>query len=143
MSMSFGSRTRTRSVTTTPMSFGLRTRATRIENLALQTQQRDLAAMSGLGLNLATVSGVGPLLTLPTLSSFSLSLPFRCICESFFLSLRVCEFRKLFEGKIKMEMLLQGQRTYFTVNGNNFPFDPIFLAHPNTRIYEKAFLEVI
>ena len=40
-----------------------------------------------------------PLLTLPTLSSFSLSLPFRCVCESFFLSLflllRVCELLSL------------------------------------------------
>ena len=42
-----------------------------------------------------------------------------------------------------MEMLLQGQRAYFMVNENNFPFDLIFLAHPNTHIYGKAFLEVI
>ena len=40
-------------------------------------------------------------------------------------------------------MVLQGQRAYFTVNGNDFPFDPIFLAHPNTRIYGKTFPEVI
>ena len=42
-----------------------------------------------------------------------------------------------------MEMLLQGQRAYFMVNENNFPFDLIFLAHPNTHIYGKAFPEVI
>ena len=44
----------------------------------------------GLGRDLATASGVGPLLTLPTLSSFSLSLPF---CESmspFSLSFSLC-----------------------------------------------------
>ena len=51
--------------------------------------------------------------------------------------------RNSFEGKIQTEMVLQGQRAYFTVNGNDFPFDPIFLAHPNIRIYGKAFLEVI
>ena len=77
----------------------------------------------------------------------SLSLPFCYVRESsflsLFLSLRVCEFQKWFEGKIKTEMLLQGQRPYFMVNGNNFPFDPIFLAHPNTRIYGKAFPEMI
>ena len=53
----------------------------------------------GLGYDLAAASGVGPLLTLPTLSSFSLSLSFRYVCESFFLSLflplRVCEFLSL------------------------------------------------
>ena len=48
-----------------------------------------------------------------------------------------------FEGKIQTEMVLQGQRAYFAVNGNDFPFDPIFLAHPNTRIYGKVFPEVI
>ena len=51
--------------------------------------------------------------------------------------------RNSFEGKIQTEMVLQGQGTYFTVNENDFPFDPIFLAHPNTRIYGKVFLEVI
>ena len=51
--------------------------------------------------------------------------------------------RNSFEGKIQTEIVLQGQRAYFTVNGNDFPFDPIFLAHPNTRIYGKAFPEVI
>ena len=49
--------------------------------------------------DLAAASGVGPLLTLPTLFSFSLSLPFCCVSESFFLSLflpfRVCEFLSL------------------------------------------------
>ena len=42
--------------------------------------------------------------------------------------------RNSFEGKIQTEMVLQGQRAYFMVNGNDFPFDPIFLAHQNTRI---------
>ena len=51
--------------------------------------------------------------------------------------------RNSFEGKIQTEMVLQGQRAYFTVNGNDFPFDPIFLAHPNTRLYGKAFPKVI
>ena len=48
-----------------------------------------------------------------------------------------------FEGKIQTEMVLQGQKAYFAVNGNDFLFDPIFLAHPNNRIYGKAFPEVI
>ena len=51
--------------------------------------------------------------------------------------------RNSFESKIQTEMVLQGQRAYFKVNGNGFPFDPIFLAHPNTRIYRKSFSEVI
>ena len=51
--------------------------------------------------------------------------------------------RNSFEGKIQTEMVLQGQRAYFTVNGNDFSFDQIFLVHPNTRIYGKAFPEVI
>ena len=36
-------------------------------------------------------------------------------------------------------MVLQGQRAYFMVNGNDFPFDPIFLAHPNTLKGVKHF----
>ena len=36
-------------------------------------------------------------------------------------------------------MVLQDQRAYFTINGNDFPFDPIFLAHPNTLKGVKRF----
>ena len=38
-----------------------------------------------------------------------------------------------------MEMVLQGQRTYFTVNGNDFPFDSILLTYPNTLKGVKRF----
>ena len=70
----------------------------------LRTRRRELdyaisSLCLGLGRDLAAASGVGPVLSLPTLSSFSLSLPFCCICESFFLSLflplHVCELLSL------------------------------------------------
>ena len=55
--------------------------------------------------------------------SFSLSFSLCAFVSSF---LCASQFRKWFEGKIKMEMILQDQKAYFTVNGNYFLFDLIF-----------------
>ena len=40
-------------------------------------------------------------------------------------------------------MVLQGQGAYFMVNGNDFPFDSIFLAHLNTLKDVKRFLDFL
>ena len=36
-------------------------------------------------------------------------------------------------------MLLQDQKAYFTVNGNYFPFDPIFRTNQTAYFTEKHF----
>ena len=66
--------------------------------------------------------------------SFSLSFS---LCTSVSSSLCASEFRKWFEGKIKTEILLQGQRAYFMVNGSYFPFNPIFRTNQTTYFTEK------
>ena len=69
--------------------------------------------------------------------SFSLSFS---LCTSVSSFLCTSQFQKWFEGKIKTEMLLQDQRTYFTVNRSYFPFDPIFRTNLTAYFTEKHFL---
>ena len=68
--------------------------------------------------------------------TFSLSFS---LCASMSSSLYASQFRKWFEGKIKMKMLLQDQRAYFTVNGSYFPFDPIFRTNQTAYFTKKRF----
>ena len=87
------------------------------ERSAARTRRRDLVA--------AFVS-----------RAFSLSFS---LCAFVSSSLCVSQFRKWFEGKIKMEMILQDQRAYFTVNGNYFPFDLIFRTKQTPTFPENHF----
>ena len=68
--------------------------------------------------------------------SFSLSFS---LCATVSSSLCASQFRKWFEGKIKTKIILQDQRTHFTVNESYFPFDPIFRTNQTPTFPENHF----
>ena len=76
--------------------------------------------------------------SLYTSVSHSFSLSFS-LCVSVSSSLCAFQFRKWFEGKIKTKIILQDQRTHFTVNESYFPFDPIFRTNQTPTFPENHF----